>query len=108
MNPHDTSFKLAFIGAGNMASALAAGAAGIACLEMLVKLGVRRENIWLCDLEGLVYNGPLDVSVSEVPDARIEKSTDVLVRITTTNICGSDCTDSATTTVSTTSGSDST
>ncbi|MDO8882050.1 NADP-dependent malic enzyme [Pseudotabrizicola sp.] len=33
------------------------GAAGIACLEMLVKLGVRRENIWLCDLEGLVYKG---------------------------------------------------
>ncbi|MFN4155384.1 MAG: NADP-dependent malic enzyme [Paracoccaceae bacterium] len=33
------------------------GAAGIACLEMLVKLGVRRENIWLCDLAGLVYQG---------------------------------------------------
>ncbi|MEF3046849.1 NADP-dependent malic enzyme [Pseudotabrizicola sp. L79] len=33
------------------------GAAGIACLEMLVKLGVKRENIWLCDLDGLVYNG---------------------------------------------------
>ena len=33
------------------------GAAGIACLEMLVKLGVRRENVWLCDLEGLVYTG---------------------------------------------------
>ena len=33
------------------------GAAGIACLNMLVKLGVRRENIWLCDLEGLVYQG---------------------------------------------------
>ncbi|ALJ82878.1 malate dehydrogenase (plasmid) [Ketogulonicigenium vulgare] len=33
------------------------GAAGIACLEMLVKLGVKRENIYLCDLEGLVYNG---------------------------------------------------
>ena len=33
------------------------GAAGIACLEMLVKLGVRRENIWLCDLDGLVYKG---------------------------------------------------
>ena len=33
------------------------GAAGIACLNMLVKLGVRRENIWLCDLEGLVYHG---------------------------------------------------
>ena len=24
---------------------------------MLVKLGVRRENVWLCDLEGLVYTG---------------------------------------------------
>src|SRR5690606_23372115 len=33
------------------------GAAGIACLEMLVKLGVKRENVWLCDLDGLVYNG---------------------------------------------------
>ena len=33
------------------------GAAGIACLDMLVKLGVRRENIWLCDLDGLVYEG---------------------------------------------------
>jgi malate dehydrogenase (oxaloacetate-decarboxylating)(NADP+) len=33
------------------------GAAGIACLEMLVKLGVRRENVWLCDLAGLVYHG---------------------------------------------------
>ena len=32
------------------------GAAGIACLEMLVKLGVRRENVWLCDLDGLVYH----------------------------------------------------
>ncbi|WP_170473079.1 NADP-dependent malic enzyme [Ruegeria arenilitoris] len=33
------------------------GAAGIACLNMLVKLGVKRENIWLCDIHGLVYNG---------------------------------------------------
>jgi malate dehydrogenase (oxaloacetate-decarboxylating)(NADP+) len=33
------------------------GAAGIACLEMLVKLGVQRKNIWLCDLEGLIYEG---------------------------------------------------
>ena len=31
MNPHDTSFKLAFIGAGNMASALAAGLIGKRC-----------------------------------------------------------------------------
>jgi malate dehydrogenase (oxaloacetate-decarboxylating)(NADP+) len=33
------------------------GAAGIACLNMLLKLGVRRENVWLCDLAGLVYKG---------------------------------------------------
>ncbi len=33
------------------------GAAGIACLNMLLKLGVKRENIWLCDLHGLVHEG---------------------------------------------------
>ncbi|MBO6816272.1 MAG: NADP-dependent malic enzyme [Rhizobiaceae bacterium] len=33
------------------------GAAGIACLDMLVKLGVKRENIWLCDIAGLVTKG---------------------------------------------------
>lgn len=33
------------------------GAAGIACLNMLLKLGVRRENVYLCDIEGLVYEG---------------------------------------------------
>ncbi len=36
------------------------GAAGIACLNMLLKLGVRRENVWLCDLAGLVYHGRPD------------------------------------------------
>ncbi len=41
-------------------------------------------------MKALVYNGPCDVQVKEMPDAKIEKSTDVLVRITTTNICGSD------------------
>ena len=33
------------------------GAAGIACLNMLLKLGVKRENIFLCDLAGLVHEG---------------------------------------------------
>jgi glutathione-independent formaldehyde dehydrogenase len=41
-------------------------------------------------MRALVYNGPRDVRVKEVPDATIEEPTDVLVRITTTNICGSD------------------
>jgi malate dehydrogenase (oxaloacetate-decarboxylating)(NADP+) len=33
------------------------GAAGIACLNLLLKLGVKRENVWLCDINGLVYEG---------------------------------------------------
>ncbi|MEE2862005.1 MAG: NADP-dependent malic enzyme [Pseudomonadota bacterium] len=33
------------------------GAAGIACLDMLLKLGVQRENVWLCDIHGLVHEG---------------------------------------------------
>ena len=33
------------------------GAAGIACLNMLLKLGVKRENVYLCDIAGLVYEG---------------------------------------------------
>ncbi len=41
-------------------------------------------------MKALVYNGPHDVSVKTVPDAKIERPTDVLVRITSTNICGSD------------------
>src|SRR4029453_4038905 len=34
-----------------------AGAAAIACLNLLVSLGAKRENIWVCDIEGLVYEG---------------------------------------------------
>ncbi len=34
-----------------------AGAAAIACLNLLVSLGARRENIWVTDLEGVVYEG---------------------------------------------------
>jgi threonine dehydrogenase-like Zn-dependent dehydrogenase len=41
-------------------------------------------------MKGLVYHGPRDVRVINVPDPRIEKETDALVRITRTNICGSD------------------
>jgi glutathione-independent formaldehyde dehydrogenase len=41
-------------------------------------------------MKAVVYEGPRQVSVKEVPDARIERPTDVLVRVTTTNICGSD------------------
>jgi malate dehydrogenase (oxaloacetate-decarboxylating)(NADP+) len=34
-----------------------AGAAALACLDLLVALGVRRENIWVTDIHGLVYEG---------------------------------------------------
>ena len=41
-------------------------------------------------MKAVIYNGPYDVKVKDVPDAKIVRPTDVLVRITTTNICGSD------------------
>ena len=34
-----------------------AGAAALACLDLLVNLGVRVENIWVTDIEGVVYEG---------------------------------------------------
>jgi malate dehydrogenase (oxaloacetate-decarboxylating)(NADP+) len=34
-----------------------AGAAALACLDLLCKLGVRRENITVCDIDGVVYRG---------------------------------------------------
>lgn len=41
-------------------------------------------------MKALVYNGPRDVQVKNVTDAKIERPTDALVKITSTNICGSD------------------
>ncbi|MDT4893572.1 MAG: glutathione-independent formaldehyde dehydrogenase [Pseudonocardiales bacterium] len=41
-------------------------------------------------MRALVYHGPRSVSIDTVPDPTIEKPTDVLVKITATNICGSD------------------
>ncbi len=34
-----------------------AGAAALACLNLLVNLGMKRENIWVTDIEGVVYAG---------------------------------------------------
>ncbi len=34
-----------------------AGAAALACLNLLVSLGIRRENIWVTDIEGVAYKG---------------------------------------------------
>ena len=41
-------------------------------------------------MKAIVYNGPRNVSVKEMPDPKIKHPNDVIVRITATNICGSD------------------
>lgn len=52
------------------------GAAGIACLNMLLKLGVKRENVWLTDIAGVVYEGrteemtPQKAEYAQATDAR--------------------------------------
>ncbi|NNU81321.1 NADP-dependent malic enzyme [Halovulum dunhuangense] len=52
------------------------GAAGIACLNMLLTLGAKRENIWLCDIAGLVHEGrnedmtPQKAAFAQVTDLR--------------------------------------
>jgi len=38
-----------------------AGAAALACLGLLVKLGIPRENIWVTDLAGVVYEGRVEL-----------------------------------------------
>jgi glutathione-independent formaldehyde dehydrogenase len=41
-------------------------------------------------MKAAVYEGPRTVTVKDVPDAKIEHPCDIIVKITTTNICGSD------------------
>ncbi|MBI3523429.1 MAG: NADP-dependent malic enzyme [Betaproteobacteria bacterium] len=50
-----------------------AGAAALACLDMLVALGVKVENIWVTDIHGLVYEGR--VAEMEPIKARYAKAT---------------------------------
>jgi len=53
-----------------------AGAAALACLNLLVKLGLPRENIWVTDLAGVVYEGRTEsmdddkAQFAQVTDAR--------------------------------------
>ncbi|MFF2864890.1 alcohol dehydrogenase catalytic domain-containing protein, partial [Streptomyces rubiginosohelvolus] len=41
-------------------------------------------------MRALTYQGKRDVRVETVPDPRIQDPTDIIVRITSTGICGSD------------------
>ncbi|GAB4062923.1 NADP-dependent malic enzyme [Uliginosibacterium sediminicola] len=53
-----------------------AGAAALACLDLLVMLGIPVENIWVTDIKGLVYEGrieemePIKARYAKVTDAR--------------------------------------
>src|SRR6202047_2112274 len=38
-----------------------AGAAALACVDLLLDLGLKRENVWLSDLAGVVYEGRLEL-----------------------------------------------
>jgi len=52
-------------------TASGAGAAGIACLDLLVKLGLRAENVLVCDRDGLIYKGRFaDEDPEKLPYAR--------------------------------------
>lgn len=44
-----------------------AGAAALACLDMLVAIGIKRENIWVSDIKGVVYEG----RVEEMDDNKV-------------------------------------
>ena len=41
-------------------------------------------------MRAAVYHGPGEIRIENVPDPRIQKPTDAIVRITHTAICGSD------------------
>src|SRR3954464_1611965 len=41
-------------------------------------------------MRAVTWHGKRDVRVDEVPDPKIQEPTDAIVRVTTTNICGSD------------------
>ncbi|SCY04424.1 malic enzyme-like NAD(P)-binding protein [Desulfoluna spongiiphila] len=69
---HDDQHGTAIIAAAGMLNALeivgkkieearvvvcGAGAAGISCAKLAVELGIRKENLILCDLKGVIYKG---------------------------------------------------
>jgi malate dehydrogenase (oxaloacetate-decarboxylating)(NADP+) len=63
-----------------------AGAAGIACLDMLVQLGVRRENIWVADRIGVIYSGRTE----DMDDAKQNYARDTSARTLGEIIDGAD------------------
>ena len=61
--------------------AVGAGASGIACLEMLVKLGAKKENIWLSDSKGLITKNRSEINEEKKrfsQDSNLSKLDDVI------------------------------
>jgi malate dehydrogenase (oxaloacetate-decarboxylating)(NADP+) len=59
-----------------------AGAAALACLKILTSLGAKRENIWVTDLEGVVYEGrtaAMDIYKAEYAQATDARSLDDVI-----------------------------
>ena len=63
-----------------------AGAAALACLDMLVNLGVRMENIVVTDIAGVVYQG----RVEEMDDNKARYAVDTAARALDEVIAGAD------------------
>ncbi|ANQ86369.1 malic enzyme [Azoarcus olearius] len=53
-----------------------AGAAAIACLDLMVSVGLKRENVYVCDSKGVIYQGreenmePTKARYAQITDAR--------------------------------------
>jgi malate dehydrogenase (oxaloacetate-decarboxylating)(NADP+) len=72
------------------------GAAGIACAKQLVKIGVPKEHIWMCDIAGLVYQGRKEEMFPErmafaqgdCPDtlANVMEGADVFIGLSAANL----------------------
>ncbi|MCD0423251.1 NADP-dependent malic enzyme [Rubrivivax sp. JA1024] len=46
-------------------------AAAIACLDLMVDLGVRRENVWVCDSKGLIQSDRADVLAGKLDESKM-------------------------------------
>ncbi len=63
-----------------------AGAAALACLDLLVQVGVRMENIIVADIEGVVYTG----RVAQMDDNKARYAKDTMARTLAEVIPGAD------------------
>lgn len=57
---------------------------------METKIKKTEKQSGIATMKGLVYDGPGKIALKDIPKPKIEKSTDVVVKITKTTICGTD------------------